>query len=60
MGGEDFSEFTNLIPGAMFNLGTLIEGDERTLHHPRFDINERAMPIGTAMFAEAALRFLRI
>jgi amidohydrolase len=59
LGGEDFSEFTNLIPGAMFNLGTLIEGDERTLHHPRFDINEQAMPIGTAMLVEAALRFLK-
>ena len=43
----------------MYTLGTLIEGDERTLHHPRFDIDERALPIGAAVLAETALRFLR-
>ena len=41
----------------MFTLGTLIEGDERILHHPRFDIDERAMPIGVAVLAEAVLKF---
>jgi len=59
LGAEDFSDFIARVPGAMFTLGTLIEGDERTLHHPRFDIDERAMPIGTAMLVETALRFLR-
>jgi amidohydrolase len=59
LGAEDFGAFTEKIPGAMFTLGTLIEGDERTLHHPRFDIDERAMPIGTAILAEATLQFLR-
>lgn len=59
LGAEDFGAFSEKIPGAMFTLGTLIEGDERILHHPRFDIDERAMPIGTAILAEAALQFLR-
>ena len=59
LGAEDFGAFIETVPGAMFTLGTLIEGDERTLHHPRFDIDERAMPIGTALLAETALRFLR-
>jgi amidohydrolase len=59
LGAEDFGAFTEKVPGAMFTLGTLIEGDERILHHPRFDIDERAMPVGTAVLAEAALRFLR-
>jgi amidohydrolase len=43
----------------MFTLGTRIEGDERFLHHPRLDLDERALPIGTAVLAETALRFLR-
>ena len=58
LGAEDFGAFTEKIPGAMFTLGTRIEGDERRLHHPRFDIDERAMPIGTAMLAEVAMQFL--
>ncbi len=59
LGAEDFGSFIENVPGAMYTLGTRIEGDERTLHHPRFDIDERAMPIGTAMLAETALRYLR-
>lgn len=59
LGAEDFGAFTENVPGAMFTLGTLIEGDERTLHHPRFDIDERAMPLGTAVLVEAVLLYLR-
>ena len=28
------------------------------LHHPKFDLDERALPIGTAMLAETAKRFM--
>jgi amidohydrolase len=59
LGAEDFGAFTEKVPGAMFTLGTLIAGDERALHHPRFDIDERALPVGTAVLAQAALKFLR-
>jgi amidohydrolase len=59
LGGEDFASFTEHAPGAMFTLGTRIDGDERRLHHPRLDLDERALPIGTAILAEAALRFLQ-
>jgi amidohydrolase len=59
LGAEDFGSFTQLAPGAMFTLGTLITGDQRYLHHPRLDLDERALPIGTAILAETALRFLR-
>lgn len=58
LGAEDFGSFTRLAPGAMFNLGTRIEGDQRYVHHPRLDLDEQALPIGTAILAEAALRFL--
>lgn len=59
MGAEDFGCFSEYVPGAMFVLGTRIEGDERFGHNPRFDIDERALPIGAAIFAEITLRFLR-
>lgn len=59
LGAEDFGCFSERVPGAMFMLGTRIENDERYGHNPRFDIDERALPIGTAIFAESALRFLK-
>jgi amidohydrolase len=59
MGAEDFGSFSEMAPGAMFGLGCLIEGDERRHHDNRFDIDERCLPIGTAILAEAALRLLK-
>jgi len=59
LGAEDFSVFTDVVPGAMFSLGARIEGDERQHHNPRFDIDEGCLPIGAAILAEAALDFLR-
>jgi amidohydrolase len=59
MGAEDFGVFSSLAPGAMFRLGCRIEGDERKGHNPRFDIDERCLPIGAAVLAETALRLLR-
>jgi amidohydrolase len=59
MGAEDFGAFSELAPGAMFMLGCRIEGDERRAHNPRFDIDERCLPLGVAILAEATLRRLR-
>ena len=59
MGAEDFGAFSELAPGAMFSLGCLIEGDKRKLHSPRFDIDERCLPIGVAILADVALCLLR-
>jgi amidohydrolase len=58
LGAEDFGCFSELAPGAMFSLGTRIEGNERIGHNPLFDIDERALPIGTAILAESVLLFL--
>jgi len=59
MGSEDFCFFSELVPGAMFQLGCKIQDDERQLHNPRFDLDERCLPIGTAILAETALRLFR-
>jgi amidohydrolase len=59
LGAEDFGEFMKHAPGAMFTLGVQKAGHENyLLHHPRFELDERALPIGTAMLAETARRFL--
>jgi amidohydrolase len=58
MGADDFGFFSALVPGAMFHLGCQIAGAPRLAHNPRFDIDERCLPLGTAILAEAARRFL--
>jgi metal-dependent amidase/aminoacylase/carboxypeptidase family protein len=59
LGAEDFGSFSELAPGAMFALGTDAGHIHRHLHSPDFDLDESAMPVGTAIFVAAALRFLR-
>ncbi len=59
LGAEDFPEFLRDAPGAMYTLGTMIEGRPvYELHHPKFDLDERALPVGAAVLAETAKRFL--
>ena len=61
LGAEDFGEFMKHAPGAMFTLGSQKKGHENyLLHHPKFDLDERALPIGTAMLVETAKRFLEM
>jgi amidohydrolase len=59
MGGEDFSYFTQSAPGCLFWLGAATPGQPKRLHHhPLFDIDERCLPLGAALLAEIALRYL--
>ena len=32
---------------------------ERLHHHPQFDIDERCLPLGAALLAEIAMRYLK-
>ena len=59
LGAEDFGCFSELAPGAMFYLGSMIQGDEREHHNSRFDLDDRCLPYGAAILAETALRYLR-
>jgi len=62
MGAEDFGCFVALARegGTMFGLGVWNgEGGKRRVHSPTFDIDERALPVGVAVMAEAAARYLR-
>ncbi len=61
MGAEDFSSFLERVPGSFFFLGT--RNPDRNLvyghHHPRFDMDESALPAGVDMMVAVAERFLR-
>ena len=59
MGAEDFGFFTQETSGAMFYLGSKIEGDVRYGHQSRFDIDERCLPIGAALLAQIAISALQ-
>ena len=59
MGGEDFSYYTNKIPGCFFFLGTSPK-DRPPMSTPQhcshFDIDEEAMLIGSSIFVELACK----
>jgi amidohydrolase len=60
MGAEDFAYMTQKSSGAMFFLGVKDpQGPPRFLHHPEFDIDEDALPIGAAILAQTALDFVK-
>lgn len=60
MGGEDMAYFLRQVPGSFFRIGS--NNPDRSLtyghHHPRFDIDEAALPVGTAMLASVAVQYL--
>jgi amidohydrolase len=58
LGAEDFGCFSEVAPGAMFSLGCRIEGSERLLHNPHFDLDEGCLAVGAAIFAETVLNYL--
>jgi amidohydrolase len=55
LGGEDMSIFLDRVPGCFFFVGSAPEGEHRPHHSPRFDFDERALAIGTALFEAVAL-----
>lgn len=60
MGAEDFAFMSRGSQGAMMSLGTKApDGPPRFVHHPEFDIDENALPIGAAILAETALRYVK-
>jgi metal-dependent amidase/aminoacylase/carboxypeptidase family protein len=56
MGGEDFAEFLQRVPGCLLRLGTGATPNTRhPLHHPAFDIDEQAMATGIGALVSLAL-----
>lgn len=59
LGGEDFSFYTEYLPSVFFVLGAGSDAIPRyPNHHPKFTIDERALPYGSAMLAAVALNYL--
>jgi hippurate hydrolase len=62
MGAEDFAYVLEKVPGAMFFLGVAAPDVDprqcRSIHSPRMVVDEAALPLGTAVLAGCAERFL--
>ena len=61
MGGDDMALWLQEAPGCYFHVGA---GDaERGLdyphHHPRFDLDEAALPLAVELLSRGILEFLR-
>lgn len=59
MGGEDFSYFAREVPGVFFRLGT--NGGKDTAypnHHPKFNVDENALPFGAAILSQFAYDYI--
>ncbi|MEY9941004.1 amidohydrolase [Streptacidiphilus sp. MAP5-52] len=57
LGGEDFSWYLQQVPGALARLGVRSPDEQgtRDLHQGTFDADERAIGVGTELFASLAL-----
>ncbi|MCH8828460.1 MAG: amidohydrolase [Planctomycetes bacterium] len=58
MGGEDFAYYSEKIPGCFVGLGIRNESQDAVFseHHPRFKVDEDALPIGSALHVAYAFR----
>ena len=60
-GSDDMGYFLNAVPGCYFIVGAKNEnkGASYPHHHPRFNVDEDALPIGVEVLTRAALEFLK-
>jgi len=56
LGAEDFAEFLNEVPGAMFRLGVSSEKGCAPLHSSKFDPDERAIAVGIKVITESIVK----
>ncbi len=60
MGAEDFAYYLEKVPGTFWwiGAGTAEQGCMGSLHNPKFSIHESILPIGSAVMAWTAYRYL--
>ena len=60
LGGEDFAWYLESVPGAYARLGVRTPGstEDRDIHQPTFDVDERAIGAGVHVMAATALNAL--
>ena len=56
LGAEDFAEFLNEIPGAMFRLGVSSSDGCAPLHSSKFNPDERAIAVGIKVITESIVK----
>jgi len=56
LGAEDFAEFLNEIPGAMFRLGVAGSNGCAPLHSSKFDPDEKAIAVGVKVLTESIVK----
>lgn len=58
LGAEDFAYYLQKVPGVFWWLGLREKGDEQvSLHNPRFDFNDRAIPTAIEMHCRLVLNY---
>ena len=50
MGSDDFCFYLEEVPGAYVYIGNGI--DSKSLHHPEYDFNDEAIPIGASFYVK--------
>ncbi|MDS3861072.1 M20 family metallopeptidase [Thermosynechococcaceae cyanobacterium BACA0444] len=61
LGAEDFALYLEQAPGAMFRLGVgFADRPNYPLHHPQFDVDEKAITVGVLTLAHAAWKYWQI
>ena len=60
MGGEDFSEYLQIVPGAFFRLGTCNPAKNTCVpqHNSRFNVDDDALKYGMKILTASAVEFL--
>ena len=55
-GAEDFGQYLLKIPGSFLNVGCMPDGEEYFMnHHPKFDLNEKALLIAAKSVGDITL-----
>jgi len=61
-GSEDFAFISELVPSTMLGLAANIvneDGKSYGQHHPKVQFDEKALPVGAAVYANAAISWLK-
>lgn len=58
MAGDDFSYFTEKVPGAYFRLGVGTDGENFPIHNSKFHVDDNSLKIGSAILAQISVDFL--
>jgi amidohydrolase len=61
MGSEDMAFMMQQVPGCYFFIGSAndAKGFNASHHHPKFDVDEDALPRGAALMTAAAYDYLK-